>query len=294
MGVKEHVYKRLAAYILLIPSFSLIFLFVYYPAINTLIISFYNLNLKIAYRSKFIGFDNYFKVILNKEFHRSAINTLVFLGFTLLMCIPMGLVFALVLNERFPLRSLVRSIVILPWAIPPVVNGYMWQWILNGQYGAFNGLLYQLGIINKYVVWLAHPLYSIFWCSFVQAWREIPFVAIVLLAALQSIPAELIDSSKVDGANTFQRFRYITLPLLRPALSVIITLEAMTTFTAFDVIYALTDLDPATRTLMLLNYQLVFKFLDIGYGAALSYILFAVGLLLSYFYMKTLYKRIFI
>jgi len=282
----------LMAYFLLSPALILIILFVYYPALNTLPLSFYNYNLKIPWKKSFVGIDNFIKILTSDpDFQRSLTNTIIFMSVTMALSISMGLAFAIILNEKFPARGLVRSIVLLPWVIPPVVNGYMWQWILNGQWGALNGLLYQLGFINDYIVWLANPTYSILWCAFVQAWRDIPFVAVVLLAALQSIPSELIDASKVDGANSLERFWYITLPLLRPAFAVVFVLELINSFMAFDIIYALTGVDPATRTLMLYNFQVTFQFLEFGYGAALSYVLFAIGLVFAYIYIKIIYRK---
>ncbi|HDD64268.1 MAG TPA: sugar ABC transporter permease, partial [Thermoprotei archaeon] len=141
-----------------------------------------------------------------------------------------------------------------------------------------------------YIVWLANPTYSILWCAFVQAWRDTPFITVILLAALQSIPTELIDASKVDGADAIKRFRYVTLPLLRPAFAVVFVLELISSFMAFDIIYALTGVDPATRTLMLYNFQVTFQFLEFGYGAALSYVLFAIGLIFAYVYIKVIYR----
>ncbi len=281
----------ITAYLLLLPALVLLILFVYYPALNTLPLCFYDYNLKIPWKKDFVGIDNFVKILTNdQDFARSLKNTFIFMSVTTSISILAGLSFALILNEKFPARGIVRSIVLLPWVIPPVVNGYMWQWILNGQWGALNGLLYQLGLIEDYIVWLANPTYSILWCAFVQAWRDTPFITVILLAALQSIPTELIDASKVDGADAIKRFRYVTLPLLRPAFAVVFVLELISSFMAFDIIYALTGVDPATRTLMLYNFQVTFQFLEFGYGAALSYVLFAIGLIFAYVYIKVIYR----
>ncbi len=281
----------ITAYLLLLPALVLLILFVYYPALNTLPLCFYDYNLKIPWKKEFVGIDNFVKILTNdQDFARSLKNTFIFMSVTTSISILAGLLFALILNEKFPARGIVRSIVLLPWVIPPVVNGYMWQWILNGQWGALNGLLYQLGLIEDYIVWLANPTYSILWCAFVQAWRDTPFITVILLAALQSIPTELIDASKVDGADAIKRFRYVTLPLLRPAFAVVFVLELISSFMAFDIIYALTGVDPATRTLMLYNFQVTFQFLEFGYGAALSYVLFAIGLIFAYVYIKVIYR----
>ncbi|RLE91701.1 MAG: sugar ABC transporter permease [Thermoprotei archaeon] len=278
------------ALLLLSPAVFLLILFVYYPALNTLPLSFFEYNLKIPWRKKFVGLSNYMKIFVKDgDFARSFTNTIVFMTVTISLSMLVGLFFAIILNEKFPGRGLVRSIMLLPWVIPPVVNGYMWQWILNGQWGALNGLLYQAGLIKDYIVWLANPTYSILWCAFVQAWRDSPFISVILLAALQSIPLELIEASKVDGADAVQRFIYVVLPLLRPSLTVAFIIELINSFMAFDVIYALTGVDPATRTLMIYNFQVAFQFLEFGYGAALSYVLFAIGLIFAHFYIKVIY-----
>ncbi|RLF04890.1 MAG: sugar ABC transporter permease [Thermoprotei archaeon] len=282
--------ESVIALLLLSPAVFLLILFVYYPALNTLPLSFFEYNLKMPLRKKFVGLNNYVKIfVLDKDFARSFTNTIIFMAVTISLSMLVGLFFAIILNEKFPGRGLVRSIVLLPWVIPPVVNGYMWQWILDGQWGALNGLLYQLGLIKDYIVWLANPTYSILWCAFVQAWRDAPFITVILLAALQSIPIELIEASKVDGADAMRRFMYIVLPLLKPSLTIAFVIELINSFMAFDIIYALTGVDPATRTLMMYNYQVAFQFLEFGYGAALSYVLFAIGLIFAYLYIKVIY-----
>ena len=119
---------------------------------------------------------------------------------------------------------------LIPWLVPPVVNGFLWGWLLNGEYGAFNGLLYELGLINDYVFWLRDPSTQVVWVAVVQTWTRFAFPMIVLLAGLQGIPDELYDAAKVDGANVLARLRHITLPSLRPSIAIVLVIEFIAAF----------------------------------------------------------------
>ena len=168
----------------------------------------------------------------------------------------------------------------------------MWGWLLNGEYGALNGFLYQFGLIQEYQYWLREPEHLIFWVTVVQTWTRYAFPTIILLAGLQSIPDDLYDAAKVDGASALSRVRFITIPLLLPSFGIALVVEFIAAFQIFDVIWTLTaggsvggSMNPFTKTLMLYNYELVFRDLRVGLGAALSYIILlmslAVGLISS-------------
>ena len=184
---------------------------------------------------------------------------------------------ALLLNEQFRGRALVRTLVLLPWLVPPVVNGFLWGWLLNGEYGALNGFLWQLGIIHDYQYWLAEPSTQMVWVAIVQTWTRFAFPTIVLLAGLQGIPWDLYDAAKVDGAGSLRRLWSLTIPMLRPSIAIAIVVESIAAFQIFDVTWTLTAgasaggaINPFTKTLMIWNYELVFRDLRIGLGAALS------------------------
>jgi ABC-type sugar transport system permease subunit len=212
------------------------------------------------------------------------------------LLISLGL--ALLLTEAFPGRAMVRTLIILPWMLPPIVNGFLWGWLLNGEYGALNGLLYQLGFIDEYVTWLKNPDTQVLWVTVVQTWTRFAFPTIILLAGLQSIPMDLLDAAKVDGASSWQTFRNIILPLLMPSIAVVLTIEFIASLQIFDVIWTLTAggsaggaINPFTKTLMLYNYELVFRDLRIGLGAALSYLILFLSLGVAIVFVTRLYNQ---
>ncbi|MGQ0570965.1 MAG: carbohydrate ABC transporter permease, partial [Armatimonadota bacterium] len=187
---------------------------------------------------------------------------------------------------------------ILPWMLPPLVNGFMWSWILNGDYGALNGLLYQLGVIQEYQHWLASPPAQLFWVAVAQVWTRFPFAMVLLLAGLQSIPQDIYEAARVDGARPRQVFRSITFPMLLPAFTVALAVEFIVTFQIFDVVWSLTAggaagqvINPFTKTVMIMNYEVVFRNLDIGLGSAVAYVILLLSMGVGYVFVRTLYER---
>ena len=212
------------------------------------------------------------------------------------MAVAFGI--AMLLNQRFPGRGIMRTLTILPWMLPGVVNGFLWGWLLNGEYGALNGFLYQFGLISEYQYWLRDPDAQLVWVCVVQTWTRYAFPTIILLAGLQSIPDDLFDAAKVDGANAIHRVRYITFPLLLPSFGIALVVEFIAAFQIFDVVWTLTAggsaggaMNPFTKTLMLYNYELVFRDLRIGLGAALSYIILAMSLAVGMIFVWRVYNQ---
>jgi multiple sugar transport system permease protein len=186
----------------------------------------------------------------------------------------------------------------LPWMVPPVVNGFLWGWLLNGEYGALNGFLYQFGLISEYQSWLRDPQSQLFWVAVVQTWTRFAFPTIILLAGLQGIPLELYDAAKVDGAGGWANLRHVTFPLLLPSFAIALVIEFIASFQIFDVIWTLTAggsaggaINPFTKTLMIYNYELVFRDLRIGLGAALSYLILLMSLGFGLFFIARLYNQ---
>ena len=284
--------------VILLPLIILVGILIYFPAIDSLITSFTNENLRIRRVPKFIGLKNYSKLIENSEFWIVTARSLLVVSLTLPLELLISLGLALLLTEVFPGRAMVRTLILLPWMLPPIVNGFLWGWLLNGEYGALNGLLYQMGIIDEYVTWLRNPDTQIIWVAVVQTWTRFAFPTIILLAGLQSIPKDLLDAAKVDGASSWQSFKNIVLPLLMPSFSVALTIEFIAAFQIFDVIWTLTAggsaggaINPFTKTLMLYNYELVFRDLRIGLGAALSYLILFLSLGVAIVFVTRLYNQ---
>jgi multiple sugar transport system permease protein len=283
---------------ILIPIIVLVTLLIYYPAADTFHTSLTSKNLRILRPARLIYFDNYNRLLHDSEFWVVTRRSFVVVLITLPLEMIIGFLVALLLNERFAGRGIVRTLVILPWMMPPVVNGFLWGWLLNGEYGALDGFLYQLGLIHHYRYWLRAPDTQIVWVSIVQAWTRFAFPMIILLAGLQSIPDELYDAAKVDGAGIFSRLRSVTVPLLLPAFGIALVVEFTTAFQIFDVIWTLTasggaggTINPFTKTLMVYNYQLVFRDLRIGLGAALSYLILIMSLVVGLIFVWRIYSQ---
>ncbi len=283
---------------ILLPSVLLIGLLIYYPAVDTFLTSLTSENLRIRRPPQFIFFENYGRLLTDDEFWTVTGRSFLVVAIVLPMEMVVAFVIALLLNEQFPGRGLVRTLTILPWMLPPVVNGFLWGWLLNGEYGAFNGFLYELGIINDYQIWLRQPAMQIMWVTIVQTWTRFAFPMIILLAGLQGIPMDLYDAGKVDGAGPFQRLWFITFPMLLPSFAVALVVEFIAAFQIFDVIWTLTaggsaggSINPFTKTLMIYNYELVFRDLRIGLGAALSYLILIMSLGVGLFFVRRLYVQ---
>ena len=284
--------------VILVPLIILVGILIYLPALDSLLTSFTNENLRILRPSKFIWLKNYSKLIESSEFWTVTARSLLVVVLTLPLELFISLGLALLLTEAFPGRAMVRTLIILPWMLPPIVNGFLWGWLLNGEYGALNGLLYQLGFIDEYVTWLKNPDTQVLWVTVVQTWTRFAFPTIILLAGLQSIPMDLLDAAKVDGASSWQTFRNIILPLLMPSIAVVLTIEFIASLQIFDVIWTLTAggsaggaINPFTKTLMLYNYELVFRDLRIGLGAALSYLILFLSLGVAIVFVTRLYNQ---
>jgi ABC-type sugar transport system permease subunit len=206
---------------------------------------------------------------------------------------------ALLLNQQFRGRGLIRVLAVMPWMLPPLVNGFMWNWLLNGDFGALNGLLYQLGLIDKYQYWLQDPHGQLFWVAMAQAWTRYSFVMLVLLAGLQSITPDLYDAAKIDGAGPLSSFLRITFPLLLPSFTVALVIELTISLQIFDLVWSVTagggaggQINPFTKVLMVLNYQVVFRNLQIGAGAAVAYLILLLSLGGGLFFVRNLYRRV--
>ncbi len=289
---------RLFLVAILVPLILLVGALIYYPAVNTFQTSLTNQNLRINRPIEQIGFENYTRLLGDDEFWEVLGRSLLVVALILPMETIIAFAAALLLNEKFPGRGLVRTLAIIPWMVPPVVNGFLWGWLLNGEYGAFNGLLYQLGLIQDYQYWLRDPSTQIVWVAIVHTWTRFAFPMIVLLAGLQGIPPELYDAAKVDGAGSLQRMLRITIPMLLPSLAVSLVVEFISAFQIFDVVWTLTaggsaggTINPFTKTLMIYNYELVFRDLRIGLGAALSYLILLMSLGVGFFFIRRLYNE---
>lgn len=275
------------------PALAAILLLIGYPILYSLWISFHRYNLKRPNLFKFIWLENYWSILASDEFWSSLWITLLFTALAVAVVIALGVLIALLLNESFPGRGFVRMIVLVPWAIPPVVNGLMWQWIYDAKVGALNGLLVSLGFLTSYRGWLSDPTSALLALVTAHVWNALPFAVILLLAALQTIPGELYDAARVDGSGGWHLFLHVTFPWLAQPLLIVLILQTILAIRVFDVIYVLTAGGPgtATTTLTWQTYLTTFDSLDFGLGNAYAYIVGIITMGLALIYFRLLYSR---
>ncbi|MCL4875857.1 MAG: sugar ABC transporter permease [Anaerolineae bacterium] len=285
--------ETLLALVLIVPSLVVTLLLIFYPLVNTFQLSFYKSSLRHPERQRYIGLENYTDHLSDDDFwdsiERTAYFTFVSVGAELVL----GIAVAMLLAQQLKGWRLVRLAVIIPWAVPTIVNGAIWRWIYNADYGALNGLLSELGLIDSYIPWLTSPKRAMNLVILADVWHSFPFVVLIVSAALSTLPRELYDAAAVDGANAFQRFFRITLPLLRPAILVVLVIRTVEAFRVFDIIYIITRGGPVNGTMVIsyLTYQETFSSLRIGSGSALSFIVSAFILILSLIYIRLLYTE---
>ena len=264
------------------PGALLLVIFVVLPILYSSVMSLQNINLVRAEQTRpFVGLDNFVKALTDDLFWASLGRSFYVAGVRVLFTVGLGLFFALLLNETFFGRGLLRVIVLVPWAIAPVVGALMWQLIFNAKYGVLNAALLALGVITSYVAWMANPLLSLHIVILVETWRAVPFAALFLLAALQSIPASQYRAAKVDGANAWQCLRYVTLPALRKTILILVLVETIWALQLFDTLYILTQGGPGLKTTVLtyLVFTQAFESLNLGYASAIGLLLFLCILL---------------
>ena len=202
----------------------------------------------------------------------------------------LGLGLALLMDQPLRLRWLLRSIIILPWALPTIVNALMWRWIDNAEYGALNALLTQTGVLHRYQPWLSDSDLAMWMVIGADVWKITPLVAILLLAGLQTIDREVVEVARVDGAGPVALFRHIIVPLLTPVILIVLVLRTMEAFKVFDIIWIMTHGGPAnsTQTIAIYAYQVAYQGFDFGRGAALGYLIALVIMILAAVYLRLL------
>lgn len=278
------------ALLLLLPSAVIVFGIILYPIIRTTIISFFEVNSAVPVTTPFVGLRNYSNILSNHDFYSTIGRTLYFTVGSTALELVLGMGLALLLNAPVKFRWLFRAIVVLPWALPTVVNGAMWRGVLNAQYGSLNALLTQLHLLHDYRSWLGTPTSALNMLIIADVWKTTPLVAFFLLTGLQSIPPDIYESTRMDGAGPVRTWFYITLPLLVPSISVVLVLRTIDAFKVFDLVYVLTGGGPAngTQTIAYFTYVQAFSDQRFGYGSALAEVIVVCILLLSAVYLRAL------
>jgi multiple sugar transport system permease protein len=261
--------------ILMAPTALILLVFLGIPIAYALVMSFQQIELTISPDRSWAGLENYAALLQDKVVHESIARTLYFALLTIVLSTLMALGLALILNEPFRGRKPVRVLVMLPWAVAPVVGGVLWRYVFHSNYGLANALLYQLGFIENYVVWLDKATLAIAIASVATTWKTVPFLTLIMLAALQSIPEQLYRAARMDGAGVWSRFRFITLPHLRNTLIFAIVLQTIVSLQTFDLIFTLTRGGPGQGTVVLsyLVFINAFERLSLGRASAMAILL---------------------
>ncbi|MFQ3618063.1 MAG: sugar ABC transporter permease [Cyanobacteriota bacterium] len=268
--------NRRTGWLLVAPALLLLAVVYAYPILRAFWLSLYTQNLGTELQPVFSGFENLGRMTTDGRFWQSLGNTTVFTLASLTLELILGMGMALVLNQAFRGRGWVRTIAILPWALPTALIALGWVWIFNDQYGVWNDILMRLGILRSGVNWLGDPTLAMLALIAADVWKTTSFVAILLLAGLQSIPQDLYEAHAIDGANRWQSFRRITLPLLMPQIVIAALFRFAQAFGIFDLVQVMTGGGPAgaTETVSVYIYATVMRYLDFGYGAALVVVTF--------------------
>lgn len=281
--------ELLLPYLLVAPALAVLLALSIYPLLYSITVS-----LQQETASGVVWTLVHFKRLATDNFFRTAmVHTLIYAAAALTCEFLLGLGLALLLNQQIRGRGLFRASLLVPMMLPTVVVGIVWRLMLNPNFGAINGTLKQFGVNTESLTWTASPRLAFLAVVAVDVWQWTPFVFLVLLAGLQAIPQEPYEAALIDGSSRWQTFRHVTLPLLKPAILIVLLLRTMDLLRVFDQIFILTEGGPgfATEMISLYIYRTAFRFFDFGYAAAMSFVLLALTNVVSVVYLKLLQRE---
>ncbi len=272
--------RTLSAWMFMAPTLVVIAFVAGWPLFRTIWFSFTDASLSNMSAAQYTGFENFFFLFKDKTWVNSIKNTLYFAGISVVFETILGLVIALVLNTHIKGRGLLRTAVLIPWAIPTIVSAKMWGWMLHDVYGVINDIFLWVGFIKQPIAWAADPKLAMISVIMVDVWKTTPFMALLLLAGLQLLPQECFEAARVDGIHPIRVFWRVTLPLLKPAIIVAVIFRSLDALRVFDLIYVLTGGSSETMSMSVYARQQLFDFQNVGLGSAASTVLFfMIGLI---------------
>ncbi|GGC89583.1 sugar ABC transporter permease [Thalassobacillus devorans] len=287
--------KRFENYSFVLPAIVFLMIFLLYPFAFNIYLSFRDINIGnlVQGDSPFIGLENYKTILSEPLFYKSLTQTVIFTFFTLVVSTSIGFLLASYFNKAFPGNKWMRSIMLLGWMTPIIIVGTIFKWMLDGKYGIVNNMLVNIGLMNSPINWLSDIDTALFAVTVTNIWLSIPFSMIILLSGLQGIPTYVYEPATIDGASRWQKFRYITLPLMTPTISILLILGLIYTFKVFDVIYIMTAGGPAnsTQVVSYLAYELSFNLFRFGEGAALSNLALFIIAFFAILYVRKVQKE---
>ncbi len=290
---KKSIYQteQLTAWLLIIPALIVLSLVFVYPVIRAFWLSLFTQNLRTQLQPIFSGLANYERMLGDGHFWQTIWNTTSFTVVSVSLELLLGLGIALILNQSFFGRGLVRTVAIIPWALPTAIMGLTWAWMFNDRFGVINDILLRLGLIETGINWLGEPFLANVALIIADVWKTTPFISIILLAGLQSISKDLYEAHAIDGANAWQSFYQITLPLIFPQILISLLFRFAQAFGIFDLVQVMTGGGPggATEMVSIYIYATVRSYLDFGYGATLimvTFLLLIVAVFLTIFLLS--------
>jgi multiple sugar transport system permease protein len=275
------------------PTVLIIALILIYPIAQSIVLSFGQSSIDGSEPYRFVGFKHYAALTGDDRFWNALGVTFVFTALSIPLELCLGIGLALLMNETFKFKGLVRLAVLFPWALPTALNTLIWRWMYNSDYGLFNAVALQSGIVERPINFLGDDVLAMGSMVVVAVWKTSSFMALIILAGLQSIPRDLFEAGRIDGMNRWQEFSQITLPLLKGPIMVALIIRSMDALHTFELPFNLTDGGPAaaTESLSLYAYKVIFDFLDFNFGAAIVVVQFLVIFAMSLIYVFTLRSK---
>lgn len=284
--------KKILPYLLLTPMILIMGVLVFYPIIATFSYSLKKWKLTAPGDIHFIGFKNYIDILQSESFWYSMQNTIFILVFVVVFTTIIGYLISVYLNVDVKGSGVLLALAILPWALPPFVNGVLWKFVFFSGYGFLNKILIAMGFVTEPIQFLGSRWTLLLVISIVVVWRSVPFMALVCLAGRQSIPADIYEAAKIDGGTAKSIFKHITMPLMVPFLVLGITSTSVTAINVFDEIVALSGYSDLGKNILMESYLTTFTFLNFGKGSAMTYIVMFFAMILGVFYLKNLNKEV--
>jgi multiple sugar transport system permease protein len=278
----------------LLPTLLLVAAFTVFPIAHALWTSLHQVMLLFPGQD-WVGLENYRTVVTGEYFGVALKNSLLFTLCSAPLVVVIGTATALFLNRQFPGVTALRSIVLLPWVLPGAISAVLWTWMFHPSWGVINTLLRKLSLIHSSIPWLSDPTLAFVSVAIAHVWTQLPFTIVLVMAALSTLNREVIEAAEIDGASTGQRFVHIIVPHIKPILVVLLIYNALTAFTTYDIVYAMTGGGPGTAT-TLLSFQIwkeSFSMYDFGAGSAVAFIVVAISALLIIAITKALPSDLF-
>jgi multiple sugar transport system permease protein len=289
----SRLHKQLTPYYFLLPALVVLAVIILWPILNNLLMSLQKVRLLKGGENEWVGWANYAKLLGSDSFSSSVGSSFRFTFISLPIALVLGLGLALVFNEIKKYRPIFTAFLLVPWAIAPVVTGYMWRWLFHDSFGLVNYFLLSVGLIDSNVPWLAQPGPAMGAVVVANVWRFMPYITIMLLAGLQGISGELYEAAQVDGANVVQRFWNVTLPQLRHVIGVVFLFATIWMVNDFGLIFIMTEGGPAkaTQVVPITVYRIAFENLQLGRGAAAAMMLLAFLLAVSAVFIRVVFRE---